>query len=76
MYCSVNDLIPLNVDVSEAYNTLDLKIVSGKKLSPFTLIWTKDRLLVLEVSPKKKEIVGSFYVSFGGSSDTVIKSVV
>lgn len=64
------------MDKAEVYNSLDMKTQYGKKHMPYTLIWTKDRLIVIEVTAQRKEIVGSFNVSFGGASDSHIVSVV
>jgi tRNA(Met) C34 N-acetyltransferase TmcA len=55
------------MDPAENYHVLEFKFNYQKKLVPFTVIWTKNRLILLEISQKRKEIVGSYNVKYSAS---------
>lgn len=64
------------MDKSLVYDTLDVKVLSGKKFITFTLIYNTDKCVLLTVSSARKDIVGSYNIQSGGSSDHVIKKIV
>ena len=57
------------MDYSPTYYSLDLRTRYARDNMPFTIIYTEERCIVLEVSSKRKDIVGSYSVQGGGSSD-------
>lgn len=63
------------MDVSEKYKTLELKLLHCRRYLPLTVIYTEDRVAVLEVSSKRKEIVGSYNVQATGGSDQKIITI-
>ena len=57
----------IDMDEAKQYNYLDIRVQQYKRHVPFTLMYTKDRCVMLEVSARKKDIVGSYSVQGGGS---------
>lgn len=73
-YCQITDLWPINFCVAITnYRYLDVRLPSSKRFSTFTIAYTEERLIVLEISAKKKEIVGTYSVQMGSSDQNIVK---
>ena len=75
LYCELTQLTPLDLDMSKHYRSLDLRIAYNKKFINYTLLYTKEQCVVIEVSAKRQAIVCSYNLLSKGSSDSHIRAV-